>query len=236
MMHTEGMGGMNVTRFANVLVALSMWPMAVMAQAPAAADDSGAPVWNEMRGEKLIALKAKGDPLRGELSFEPCQSCHRPGAIGRVSGAYPRLAGQHATVLIKQMTDIRAGRRNNPKMDPFISDHAISPMEIADIAMYLQGLPIPTSNGKGPGTGLARGKELYAKDCVTCHGDKGEGKAEKFYPMVAAQHYRYLLREMQFIRDGDRRNSNPEMVKVIKPYSDADMEAIADYLAQLPPK
>ena len=52
---------------------------------------------------------------------------------------------------------------------------------------------------------LARGAELYEKACATCHGDKGEGKAEKFYPLVAGQHYKYLLREERFIRDGLRR-------------------------------
>ena len=70
---------------------------------------------------------------------------------------------------------------------------------------------------------------------MQCHGAQGEGDAAKFYPMVAAQHYRYLLREVQLIRDGDRRNSNPGMVKVIKPYSSADMEAVSDYMAQFPP-
>ncbi len=186
-----------------------------------------------MRGEKLIALQARGDALRGEISFEPCQGCHRIDASGRTSGSYPRLAGQHGTVLIKQMTDIRAGRRNNPKMEPFIGDHVVSPMEIADIAAYVSNLPIPKEIGQGPGTGIAHGKDLFAKDCATCHGERGEGKGEKFYPMVAAQHYRYLLREVKFIRDGDRRNSNPEMVKVIGQYSDEDLEAVADFMAQL---
>ena len=52
-----------------------------------------------------------------------------------------------------------------------------------------------------------------------------------------AQHYNYLLRELKFIRDGDRRNANPDMVKAIKPFSTADLEALADYMAQLaPPK
>jgi cytochrome c553 len=96
-------------------------------------------------------------------------------------------------------------------------------------------MPITTENGKGPGTGVAAGKQIYDRDCTTCHGAKGEGSAEKFYPMVAAQHYRYLLRELHYIRDGDRGNSNPEMVKVIKPFHDAEMEALADYMAQLPP-
>jgi cytochrome c553 len=52
--------------------------------------------------------------------------------------------------------------------------------------------------------------------------------------MVAGQHYRYLLREVNFIRDGDRRNSNPDMVTVIKPYTPGDLEAVADYMASLP--
>lgn len=193
------------------------------------------PEWNDIKGEQLAALKAKGDPARGEAAFEPCQGCHRKDASGRTSGSYPRLSGQHATVLIKQIADIRAGRRLNPKMEPFIEDHVITPYEIADIAAYLQGLPILVENGKGPGTGVAAGKQIYDRDCVKCHGGKGEGSAEQFYPMVAAQHYRYLLREMQFIRDGDRKNSNPDMVKVIKPYATTDLEALADYMAQFPP-
>ena len=204
----------------------ALLPLAAGAQTPA---------WNDIKGEQLIALQTKGDPLRGEAAFEPCQGCHRKDGSGRTSGAYPRLSGQHATVLIKQIADIRAGRRLNPKMEPFIEDHALTPYQIADIAAFLQSLPISTENGKGPSTGVAAGKKLYDRDCAKCHGDKGEGVAEKFYPMVAAQHYRYLLREMQFIRDGDRHNSNPEMVTVIKPYATSDLEALADYLAQLPP-
>ncbi len=216
------------------LIFLSLSPVLSWAQTPAGGGESSLPVWNEMRGEKLIALQSRGDALRGEISFEPCQGCHRRDASGRTSGSYPRLAGQHGTVLIKQMTDIRAGRRNNPKMEPFIGDHVVSPMEIADIAAYLSNLPVPTEIGQGPGTGRARGKELYTKDCAVCHGDQGEGKAVKFYPMVAAQHYRYLLREVLFIRDADRRNANPDMVKVIAGYSDGDLEAVADFMAQLP--
>jgi cytochrome c553 len=209
-----------------VVMATLGWAIAASAQTPA---------WNDIKGEQLAALKAKGDPVRGEAAFEPCQGCHRKDASGRTSGAYPRLSGQHATVLIKQIADIRAGRRLNPKMEPFIEDHALTPYEIADIAIYLQGLPIPAENGKGPGTGLAAGKQIYDRDCAKCHGGKGEGSAEQFYPMLAAQHYRYLLREMLFIRDGDRKNSNPEMVKVIKPYATSDLEALADYMAQFPP-
>jgi cytochrome c553 len=211
---------------ATIFVTL-LWPLLTAAQMPLA--------WNDIKGEELLALQAKGDPVRGEVAFVPCQGCHRKDASGRTSGAYPRLSGQHATVIIKQITDIRAGRRYNPKMEPYISDHGMTPTEIADIAVYLQGLPMSTENGKGPGTGVAAGKKIYDTECSDCHGDKGEGDAPKFYPMVAAQHYRYLLRELKFIRDGDRRNANPDMVKRIKPYSDEALETMADYMAQLPP-
>ena len=211
-----------------LLMVVLLWPALTGAQTPA---------WNEIKGELKTALETKGDAVRGAAAFEPCQGCHRKDASGRVSGAYPRLSGQHATVLMKQITDIRAGRRSNLKMEPFIGDHVLTAFEIADIALYLQALPISDEHGKGPGTGVARGKQLYQKDCVECHGAQGEGIAAKFYPMLAAQHYRYLLREVQFIRDGDRRNSNPDMVNVIKPYSNADLEAVADYMASLaPPK
>jgi cytochrome c553 len=207
-----------------LLMMVSMWPALVMAQTPA---------WNEIKGELKEALQAKGNPARGEAAFQPCQGCHRKDASGRVSGAYPRLAGQHANVLMKQIADIRSGRRSNIKMEPFIDDHVLTAFDIADIAIFLEALPIPTANGKGVGTALARGKQLYDKDCADCHGAKGEGNGAKFYPMVAAQHYRYLLREVQLIRDGDRRNSNPDMVSVIKDYQLADMEAVSDYMSQL---
>jgi cytochrome c553 len=220
-----------VNHLTKAILLLALAPAAALAQSVGDSDY----VWNEMKGEKLLALKAKGDPLRGEISFETCQGCHRHDASGRVSGAYPRLAGQHASVLIKQMTDIRAGRRDNPKMEPFITGHDISPMEIADIAAYVQGLPISTENGKGPGTDLKRGKDIYVRDCVDCHGEHGEGSGKQFYPMVAAQHYRYLLRELHYIKDGERRNANPKMMKAIKPYNDDDIDALADYMSRQPP-
>jgi len=208
-----------------ILAVSTLLPFAAVAQAP---------TWFEIKGELKTALEAKGDAKRGEASFEQCVGCHRADASGRISGAYPRLSGQYDTVLIKQIVDIRSGRRSNPKMEPFISDHVLDAYQIADVAAYLTGLPIASTNGKGSGELVSKGKDLYEKDCADCHGAKGQGVASKFYPMLAAQHYKYLLREVNFIRDGDRRNSNPDMVKVIKPYTSGDLEAVADYLSSLP--
>ncbi len=191
-------------------------------------------VWNEQKGEKLLALKAEGNAVRGEIAFEVCQNCHGFGAPGDVDGNYPRLAGQHASVLIKQMTDVRAGRRDYPTEYPFLTEHIVSVQEIADVAAYLEGLPLTPDNGKGRGDDLERGKELYVEHCETCHGVHGEGDAEGFYPRVSGQHYGYLLRESRDIRDGRRRNANPEMVDSINDYTDKDVEAVADFMSRLP--
>jgi len=138
-------------------------------------------------------------------------------------------------VLIKQLTDVRAGRRDNPKMYPFADKHVIGPQDIADIAVYLQGLPSPPDNGRGPGVDLQQARKMYDDKCAKCHGDNGEGDADKFYPRVSGQHYKYLLREALAIRDGLRRNANPKMVKVIKDYSDAELMALSDYMSRFDP-
>jgi cytochrome c553 len=69
---------------------------------------------------------------------------------------------------------------------------------------------------------------------MKCHGRNGEGNADRSYPVIAAQHYGYLKREMDYIQRGVRGNSHPDMVKAIKSYSHLDIEAMADYLSRLP--
>jgi cytochrome c553 len=191
-------------------------------------------VWNEQKGEKLLALKAEGNVIRGEIAFEVCQNCHGFGAPGDAEGRYPRLAGQHASVLIKQMTDVRAGRRDYPSEYPFLTEHIVNVQEIADVAAYLESLPVTSDNGKGRGDDLERGQALFVEDCETCHGVYGEGDAEGFFPRVSGQHYGYLVRESRDIRDGRRRNANPEMVDAIDDYTDEEIEAVADFMSRLP--
>lgn len=217
-------------------VALGVVAAAAVAQPasqPQGAEDGGY-VWNEMQGEKLIALGARGDALRGEITYEVCQGCHRSHALGRSDGSYPRLAGQHVTVLIKQMTDVRAGRRKNEKMLPFIDQHVVNPQDIADIAVYLTRLPSPPNHGRGRGDALSTGEQIYRARCSECHGRGGEGDAAKFYPRLNGQHYKYMVREMFDIRSGLRGNSNPRMREVVRTMTDAEVEAACDYVSRLP--
>jgi cytochrome c553 len=192
--------------------------------------------WNAQEGEKIEALNLKGNQTNGEEAYEICGACHLPSGAGRPDGTFPQLAGQHTTVLIKQMADIRAGLRDNPTMYPFAVT-LIDPQELADVSAYIEGLCIPPDHGKyeGADTALqvAKGRELYEKQCLECHGKNGEGDKTKFYPVIAGQHYKYLLRQMTEIRDGRRRNANPDMVRIIKPYTDDQLVAISAYQASL---
>jgi cytochrome c553 len=192
-------------------------------------------VWNKLTREYADILRLTGDFTRGKVAFSGCRGCHRTDGAGRPDGTYPRLTGQHASVIIKQVTDTRAGLRVNPKMLPFATEHAISLQEIADIADYLSKVQTAAENGKGPGTNLARGKQVYESNrCQRCHGLAGEGDPGRVFPVVAAQHYTYTLLEMQHVKDGSRSNGHPDMSRLLKLISREDMEAIADYLSRMP--
>ncbi|MCL2020959.1 MAG: c-type cytochrome [Betaproteobacteria bacterium] len=192
--------------------------------------------WNAQEGEKIEALKLKGDKVNGEEAYEVCGACHLPSGAGRPDGTFPQLAGQHTTVLIKQMADIRAGLRDNMTMYPFAAT-LTDPQELADVSAYIESLCIPLDHGVYEGADaeqqIANGKALYEKECLECHGKNGEGDKAKFYPVIAGQHYKYLLRQMTEIRDGHRRNANPDMVRIIKPYTNDMLVAISAYQASL---
>jgi cytochrome c553 len=113
-----------------------------------------------------------------------------------------------------------------------------TPQELADTSrLTSRACAFPVDHGKYEGPDAAKqiadGKAMYEKQCIECHKANGEGVKDKFYPVLAGQHYKYLLRQMTEIRDGHRRNANPDMVKVIKPYTNEQLVAISAYQASL---
>lgn len=191
--------------------------------------------WGRMTAEQVAVLKLQGDAKRGAQVYRQCAGCHRADGAGVADGTYPRLSGQHAGVIIKQITDTRAGIRINPKMAPFSSEHALQLQEIADVAEFLASAVSHRENGKGDAERAERGLKLYRqRGCQDCHGARGEGDAAKFYPVVAAQHFQYLLREMEHVQSGGRGNSHPDMVKTLRGLSADDLKALASHLSRLP--
>jgi cytochrome c553 len=195
--------------------------------------------WLEKGGERDEALHLKPNLENGMDVFEVCSACHLTEGWGTKDGTFPQLAGQRRHVLIKQLADIREGNRDNPTMYPFALPESIGDAQaLADVVAYIEKLPMNPDNGKGQwekGTPeFAQGKKLFEDNCVKCHGDQGQGNEEKFYPLIQGQHYKYMLRQFEWIRDGKRRNANPDMVKQIKEFSDKDMQMVINYVSRIP--
>ena len=185
-------------------------------------------------GDIKATLALPGDIQRGKGVFAECQSCHRPDASGRSKFDVPRLSGQHASVVIKQLMDIRSGLRVNQQMADYMLDSGLTLQDFADVATYLQSLPVAGEIAHGPPELVPRGETVFATNCAACHGEHGQGRPELFFPMLASQHYTYLLREIDLILSGQRGNSNPAMPPILQTLSTDDKRAVAAYLAQLP--
>ena len=182
------------------------------------------------------ALELTPNVENGLEIYRRCALCHQAEGWGLSNGSVPQLAGQHRRVVIKQLADIRAGNRDSLLMLPYASVKAIGGAQaVADVAGYIDTLEISVANGKGPGHDLELGERLYGENCATCHGERGEGDAERFAPRIQAQHYRYLLRQFGWIQDGKRRNANADMAAQIKGFDERQTQAVLDYVSRLEP-
>lgn len=182
------------------------------------------------------ALTLEPDVDNGLTLYRECAACHMPEGWGYVSGAVPQLAGQHRSVIIKQLADIRAGHRENPLMAPYSSAESIGGAQaVADVAGYIDTLEISVENGKGSGEALALGETLYRENCLRCHGAEGEGDGSRYIPRIQAQHYRYLVRQFERMLEGKRKNADPEMLAQIQGFEPNEIEAVADYVSRLTP-
>lgn len=176
------------------------------------------------------------DLVNGKRIYEICAVCHMPEGWGTPNGAYPQIAGQHRSVLIKQLADIRANNRDNPSMYPFALPAEIGgTQQLSDVAAYIERLKMTTATGKGSGNDLEYGKSTYNKHCIQCHGKQGEGDPLNAYPLIQGQHYNYLVRQLRWIQNGVRRNANREMVERLKHLNTRELEALADYVSRMLP-
>ena len=106
--------------------------------------------WKATAAEALEALNIVGDIEEGEEIYTVCAACHQPTGWGDPLGVFPQLAGQHTTVLIKQISDIRAGNRDNPTMYPFAMQIE-GAQDIRDACAFIQTLKMNPKPRIGPG-------------------------------------------------------------------------------------
>ena len=208
---------------------LMLFPLLVLFGTPAAAE----PI--------KITLEFEPDLENGKRSFEICVRCHLPEAWGNDDGTYPQLAGQHVNVLMKQLLDIRSGKRQNPLMYPFVQKRTLGGYQsLSDVVAYISTLPMTPAHTMGPWpqatSQYKQGKVLYEKNCAQCHGTQGEGNNMLSYPRLQGQHYPYMRRQAIRVRDGLRK-VDPAMDASFKSLSFHEIEQVLNFISYLqPPK
>ena len=178
------------------------------------------------------------DLARGAAFYQTCSACHGPDGNGTPDGEIPAIAGQHGSVLLKQLTDFRHEQRRNERMQHFTDrEHLPGPQELTDVAAYVASLPrFPPSVGRmGDGTSLGEGARVYFRDCERCHGPLGQGNLLLSRPRLAGQHYGYLLRQLVDTAAGRRPGMDKEHVRRLQNLSQAELRGVADYLSRVSP-
>lgn len=179
-----------------------------------------------------------GNVLLGKqkIRSENCQECHGEFGVG-LSNAAPKLAGQYADYLIKQLHDFQSGARRHPVMNAMAD--GLNEDDMADIAAYfasnpvMHGEPHPQQHA-APDLFLHGDAKRNVLPCQSCHGSSGQGKfaPTECYPVLGGQHAIYLREQLINWRSGARRNSSGGVMNVIaQSLSDAEIEALAEYLS-----
>lgn len=172
-----------------------------------------------------------GDPARGAaLAAERCAACH--GADGRSAMPdIPSLAGQQPSFTTLQMILMREGIRRVPAMQPFVE--GMPDQDIEDLAAWFASLPPGPPQDRRPRDAalLAAGEALIGtRNCAVCHLPSLAGREQM--PRIAGQREEFLARTMAEYRDGRRIGADPQMNGAVAGLSDAEIAALAHYLAQ----
>jgi cytochrome c553 len=175
-----------------------------------------------------------------QIASQVCAACHAADGNSTVA-ANPRLAGQSAEYLVKQLTDLAKpagdkGGRENPVMSALAM--TLSEDDRRNVAAYFAS--------QAPKPSMARDKEaaeagerIYRSGipekavpaCAGCHGPTGAG-LPVLYPRIGGQFAEYVVAELKAFRDGTRRN-NLAMQQVAFRMTDSEMGEVADFVAGL---
>jgi cytochrome c553 len=167
----------------------------------------------------------------------PCAQCHAFNGVSDASGAFPRLAGQPAYYLARQLRDFASRVRTSAIMSPIAK--ALSPDDIADVTAYFASVNAPFMPLKVGNPALVKRGEELAKaggperlHCDNCHGPGGSGEPPVI-PYLAGQYAHYIAFTLQMWKEGFRKNSPDAMALIAKKLDDQDILAVAVYYQQV---
>lgn len=186
----------------------------------------------------LAETAAKGDPAKAQqIASTVCVACHAADG-NSVTAANPKLAGQHAEYINKQLTDFKSGARKNPIMSGMVA--TLSPEDMKNLGAYFSEKKPNPSSAKDQAL-VADGQKIYkggnqasgVPACAACHGPSGAGIPVQF-PRLAGQHAEYVLAQLNTFRTGERANDAAKMMRVIaSKMTDHEIKAVAEYISGL---
>ena len=181
---------------------------------------------------------AAGNANAGKAKAVSCGGCH--GADGNSANpSWPKLAGQHAGYIAKQLADFKAGKkRSDPLMGGQVA--GLSSQDMADLAAYYAKQT--GSQGAASKKLAAAGAKLYrggnkkkgVAACIACHGPTGAGNPAANFPKLSGQHAAYVEKAMKDFRSGARSNDMNKMMRnIAEKMSDKEIKAVASYISGL---
>lgn len=181
---------------------------------------------------------AAGNAKAGKAKAVSCGGCH--GADGNSANpSWPKLAGQHADYIAKQLADFKAGKKRS---DPLMAGQvaSLSSQDMADLGEYYSTKT--GSQGAASKKLAAAGAKLYrggnkkkgVAACIACHGPSGAGNPAANFPKLSGQHAAYVEKAMKDFRSGKRTNDmNKMMQNIAEKMSDKEIKAVASYISGL---
>ena len=185
----------------------------------------------------------KGDAARGQaVATAVCGACHGPDG-NSPAAVNPKLAGQHADYLFKQMKNFKPAdgkqpERVNPIMNGMIA--AFDEGQMRDLAAYFAAQTQKGEVAKNRET-IELGQKLYrggdqAKGlpaCAGCHGPAGAGMPAQF-PRIGGQYAEYIEAQLRGFRESARANDPNKMMRMVAiKMTDPEIKAVSDYIAGL---
>ena len=173
----------------------------------------------------------------GSLTVTACLPCHAAGAGTQAAPTFPKLDGQHAAYLEKQLREYKTGKRTSDIMAPIFG--ALKKQQIPGMAAHFAS-QTPTRGAVENQDLAARGKVLYEEGnrttgvpgCIGCHMANGVGSQR--YPRLAGQRQAYTVQQLMDFKSGKRSNDRAHVMRALAGrLTDEEMKAVAEYVAGL---
>jgi cytochrome c553 len=182
------------------------------------------------------AQEVKGDAKAAEAKIAMCIGCHGiPGYQSSFPEVYrvPKISGQNAKYIAAALTAYKKGERKHQTMRG-IAD-TLSDQDIADVAAYYEQHGKTEAVTAAPKAANEKVTALLQKGaCVSCHGANFTQPLDPSYPKIAGQHKDYLfvaLKSYKVENQSTWGRSNGIMGGIAKQYSNAELKALAEYIA-----